>query len=176
MTSETELLGLFDEVFKRGNLDAFDWLVAPDAIDHNPAPGAAAGRAGMREALRALHAACSKPSVHIEDIVTEGDLVSVRWTMRATHKRRSIAATGTDILKFKNGQVIERWGSCDALGALLQLGIVVPAEGNFILNNEKAPGDAMGALELRRRRIRARIRKYVTQLQPNPSWALLGAA
>ncbi len=48
----------FGEAVNSGDLDPFDDLVAPNIVDHNPAPGQAAGPAGFK----GLAATCAVPS------------------------------------------------------------------------------------------------------------------
>ncbi len=68
-----------------------------------------------------------------EDMISEGDKVVVRSTMRGTHQGdfNGIAATGKTvnvsvmlIYRIHNGKIVEHWMNADSLGLLQQLGVV----------------------------------------------------
>ena len=69
-----------------------------------------------------------------EDMVAEGHLVAVRWSMSGTHNGSglmSIPATGQDfwgdIISFyriADGKIVEGWMVVDALAMMEQLGIM----------------------------------------------------
>ncbi len=69
------------------------------------------------------------------DSVTEGDKVAFRWLMSGTHEGESIgvaptgkriAVIGMDIVRIRNGEIIDYWGEFDVMGMLRQLGITPP--------------------------------------------------
>ena len=79
------------------------------------------------------------PDLHstIEDIVSEGDKVAVRWTMGGTHKgvhrgipstNRKMVAWGIQIYRFSNGKLKEVWERFDTLGTVQQLGTIPKLE------------------------------------------------
>lgn len=122
----------FGEAINRGNLEAFDELVATNSRDHDPAPHQAPGPEGykaffteMREAFPDLH-------VDVETMVADDDQVAFAYTLTGTHKGpfqghgptgRSIKVRGMQISKFADGKMTERWGSSDELGIMTQLGL-----------------------------------------------------
>ena len=117
-----------------GNIDAAVESFAPDAVDHDPAPGQPAGREGFKAFFTELTAAF--PDAHIEPahLVADDDNVAVAYTLTGTHEGefQGIAATGRKIEvrglqigRFENGQIVERWGSSDELGILQQLGVTL---------------------------------------------------
>ena len=120
------------ELINVGQVDAFaDTLFAPNAVDHDPAPGQAAGREGFRGFFHTL--ATAFPDAHLEPqtMVVDDDHVAFAYTLTGTHRGdfNGVAATGkrievrgVQIGRFENGQIVERWGSTDELGILQQLG------------------------------------------------------
>ena len=107
-----------------------DEVLAGDVLDHNPQPGQAAGRAGMRDEINLYHAAF--PDLHLtnDDIIISGNRAALRWSATGTHEgdqlgvpatHHTVHFTGIDILQIKNGQVVERWGEANALEVMQQI-------------------------------------------------------
>lgn len=125
---------ILNEVMRTGRFELLDGVLAPDAIDHNPVPGMAPGREGIKKAFAEGRRAFSEAHVTVEDMVAEGDKVACRVFVRMTHSGefQGLAASGTrvsqsgiDILRMVDGVVAERWGEFDELGMLRRLGAVV---------------------------------------------------
>ena len=71
----------------------------------------------------------------IEDLIVEGDKVWGRMTGRGTHKNqfgplpptgKRFEITVIDIMRFKDGKLIEHWGVPDRLALMEQLGMTPP--------------------------------------------------
>src|SRR5512142_848422 len=78
---------LYEEVWARHNLDIVDELVAPDIVEHNSLlPGQGPGREGYRQTLERIFSAFPDAQSTIEDLLAEGDKVTVRWSGRGTHR------------------------------------------------------------------------------------------
>jgi steroid delta-isomerase-like uncharacterized protein len=128
---------LYEEI-GRGNLDAFNELVAPDVIENEELPpGFTPDREGVKQFFAVLHTAFPDLRVEIEDEIAGADRVAYRVTFRGTHQGDflGIPATGKqvaygaiDILRFAGGKVVEHWGVADTLGLMQQLGAVPGAE------------------------------------------------
>lgn len=119
------------ENLNSGNIDAAVESFAPDAVDHDPAPGQAPGRDGFRQFFQTLAAAF--PDAHIEPahLVADDEHVSIAYTLTGTHQGefqgvpasgKRIEVRGMQIGRFENGQIVERWGSTDELGIMHQIG------------------------------------------------------
>ena len=111
----------YEEVFDEGNLDAADDFLAAGVADHE----------GFKKSLAALFAAFPDLSVALEDVVSAGDKVIVRWTDRGTHRGeflgvaptgRRVATTGITVFRFAGGKIAEQWTNWDTLGLTAQLG------------------------------------------------------
>jgi len=116
-----------------------DELIAIDAIDHDPAnPGVSPGPKGQKELLAKYTSAFPDTKFTLGDLIGDGDLVAVRWTVRGTHRGelqgiaptgRQVNLTGIMIARIANGKIAETWSNWDALGMLQQLGVAARAEG-----------------------------------------------
>lgn len=108
------------ECIEQGNLDSFNKLIAPDATNHAAQPGSPKGPATFIYFLNEiLRNAFPDLKVDILDQVAEGDKVTTRKLIRATHtgKLMGIAPTHkkvtiqiVDIIRISNGQYAEHWG------------------------------------------------------------------
>ena len=111
-----------DEFWSAGNLAAAAEIFAPTYVRHDP-DGPMIGI----EAIRGYGARIRSdfPDLHFtaDDLIAEGDLVAVRWTATGTHAptQRRVTFTGMDILRIREGKIVESWPSFDRLGIGQQL-------------------------------------------------------
>jgi steroid delta-isomerase-like uncharacterized protein len=121
----------FEEVLGGGRLDLLDELIAPDFVDHTARSGRSAGIAGIREVVRMFHTAFPDLTVTVEDQLTEGHRVAIRFMMRGTHTGpfagmaptgRHIAFGGMAMSRLVDSRIAEQWDQADMLGLLQQLG------------------------------------------------------
>ena len=118
-------------------------LTAEDLVDHNPLlpderPGVAqvalrTSAAGRNPDFEHLLGIFPDAEAKIEDMISEGEKVAYRWTGSGTHRGHflGIAPTGKrvrlegiTIARVVNDKVVEVWRHFDALGVLMQLGMV----------------------------------------------------
>ena len=125
-------LGKFAEAVNKGNFDLFQEAVAPECVDHDPASGQGRGPEGYRKFFSAMREAFPDLSVAPETMVADEESLAFAYTMTGTHQGvlMGIAPTGkkmsirrVQISKFRDGKMVERWGSSDQLGMLQQLGV-----------------------------------------------------
>jgi steroid delta-isomerase-like uncharacterized protein len=121
-----------NEAMRTGNVALLDEVIARNAVDHNPIPGQAPGRDGIKKAFGEFRAAFPDMRMSVEDMIAEGDKVACRIITRMTHRGdfqgipatgKEVTLSGIDILRFANGLLAERWGEFDNLGFLQQLGV-----------------------------------------------------
>jgi steroid delta-isomerase-like uncharacterized protein len=126
----------FGEAINSGNLEIMNDLVAPDAIENDPAPGQAKGAQGYIDFFTKLRAAFPDMKIAVETLVADEDNVAFAYTLTGTHNGdfngipatgKKIKARGMQISKFKDGQMVERWGSSDEIGILKQIGAEISA-------------------------------------------------
>src|SRR5262245_4693963 len=67
---------LAQEVFSKGNMQAFDEIFSDRYVNHNiPVPGIPGTKAGFRELVLATRKAFPDAQVQVEDVVAEDDFV-----------------------------------------------------------------------------------------------------
>ena len=108
------------EVIEKGDLAAFEEIMAPDFVNRTAAPGVSPGPDGMLFVLnQVLRPAFPDLRVEIHDQIAEGDKVTTRKTLRGTHRGtlqgvaptgRAIAIQVIDIVRLRDGRYAEHWG------------------------------------------------------------------
>lgn len=125
------------EAINAHDLDAIEQGFAVDAIDHDPAPGQALGAVGFRGYFAALFDAFPDLRTDVESTVANDDHVAIAYRLTGTHQGdflgvpatgRQIRARGMQIARYRNGRIVERWGSTDELGILAQLTRTHPSQ------------------------------------------------
>jgi steroid delta-isomerase-like uncharacterized protein len=125
-------LGKFAEAVNKGNFDLFREAVAPECVDHDPAPGQGRGPEGYRTFFSAMRVAFPDLSVGLETMVADEESLAFAYTMTGTHQGvlmgiaptgKKMSIRGVQVSKFRDGKMVERWGSSDQLGMLQQLGV-----------------------------------------------------
>jgi len=116
-----------------GHLGVIDEYVAPDYVGHDPSIPDLQGPDGMKEFVTGYLAAFPDARITIDEILAEGDLVTVRWSGRGTHQGdlmgisptgKQVTVSGISIARLTDGKVVEEWSNWDTLGMLQQLGVV----------------------------------------------------
>ena len=122
---------LFKQYWRDGNTDVFDEVIAPGFVNHTP--GMPVDLVGLKSAMPMFRAAFPDLMIEAEDIVAEGDRVTLRLANRGTHQGdlMGIAATGRPIVvseihiyRIADGKIVERWGVWDQMGLMQQIGAV----------------------------------------------------
>lgn len=120
----------FEAIYNQGDLDVADEIVATHYVNHNPLPGEAPGREGLKAFAAYLRRAFADLDIAIEDQVAEEDKVVTRFTISGIQqgefagippsgKLAKVSAIG--IHRICNGRIQECWLSWDALGLVRQL-------------------------------------------------------
>ena len=110
---------VFEEVIPAGDADrhARRWW-PPDFLDHDPLPGQPAGGAGGEYVVTTMHGAHPDLRFTIDDLVAEGDRVTIRWTLRGTNtgplfgrppSGRPVEYSAIVIFRIADGRLAERW-------------------------------------------------------------------
>lgn len=125
------------DTFNTGDTDALDELLAPD-YSHDGAIGPEQDRELHKERVRITKAGFPDVQYTIDQIMTDGDLVLVRWTFKGTHEGEyaglaptgvAVEVTGIHIHRIECGQIVETWNEGDALALYQQIGLVPTATG-----------------------------------------------
>ena len=122
-----------EEVQNRKDWAAYDELNAPDFVNLSAPPGVPADREGGKMFLTAFTNAFPDSHISVDDMIAEGDRVVTKKTMTGTHtgEFNGIPPTGkrveiqyVDILRVRDGRIIEHWLSMDQLDFMRQLGVI----------------------------------------------------
>ena len=125
---------VFEEVWNKGNLAVADEVWANNFVGH-AVPDEIKGPEGVRQFFSVFRSAFPDLQFTIEDQIAEGDKVVTRWTLRGTHEGefqgiaptgKQMAMTGITVQRIAGGRIVEGWTNRDALGMLVQLGVVPP--------------------------------------------------
>jgi predicted ester cyclase len=109
---------LFEHVIPAGEPAAMRDLVAADFLDHDPLPGQPPGLEGAEYVVSTMHGAHPDLRFTIDDLVAEGDRVTIRWTLRATNtgplfgrppSGQPVELAAIVIFRIANGKITERW-------------------------------------------------------------------
>lgn len=125
------------ENINHGKVDVIDKYYAPEFVAHPVGEDDIKGPEAYKQYLKGAFSVLPDFNVTIEDMVTEGDSVAFRWTLRGTQKGPflNIPASGKKVeiecISFyranKDGKFVEKNFICDNLGLLQQLG-AIPAK------------------------------------------------
>ncbi len=127
----------FGKAVNTNNLSDLHHLVAPQCVDHDPAPNQARGPEGYIALFAEMIAAFPDLAVAVEHLTADDDTVAIAYTLTGTHRGsfmgipatgRQITARGVQLARFDSeALMVERWGSSDQLGILEQLGAEIRA-------------------------------------------------
>jgi len=127
----------YRQAHEQNDMAALDAIVAADLITNSQIPNVPSGREGGKMVHQASRVAFPDGKTTTDDLIAEGDKVVERFTLVGTHKGefmgipasgKQIRVTGMSIFRIANGKIVEHWGENDAMGLLIQLG-VLPAPG-----------------------------------------------
>lgn len=133
-TNEQLFRIIIEDGFSKGDVTVFDRHASSDFVEHQYGfipPNAE----GVKQIIRSLHNAFPDFSMTVEDLVTDCDKVWGRMKARGTQKGqfgpmpptdKKFEITVIDIMRFKDGKLIEHWGVADRLALMEQLGMKPP--------------------------------------------------
>jgi predicted ester cyclase len=84
----------------------------------------------MRQAIALYHAVFPDLHLSTDDVLVDGDRAAVRWTATGTHEgdelgvpatHRRVTMTGIDIIRVRDGRIVERWGEFNGLDTMRQI-------------------------------------------------------
>ena len=122
-----------EEVQNNKDFAVYDELNDPDFVNLSSPHGIPADREGGKMYLSGFLNAFPDSQFTIDDMIAEGDRVATKKTFTGTHTADfgEIPATGksvtlqfVDIMRVRDGKIIEHWLSMDQLSFLQQLGVV----------------------------------------------------
>jgi predicted ester cyclase len=121
---------VIEEAFNKGQYDVLRRHFNPDFIEHQF--GLHATIEGMQGDIQFLRTAFPDFNLTIDEMAPDGDKVWVRMTARGTNlggfmgppNRKTFEIAVFDLLRFKDGKIVEHWGSPDRFAMLAQLGLL----------------------------------------------------
>ncbi len=126
-----------EEFYNQGHVERAAHFYAATYVHHDPAAPHVRDRDGLKETVRAFRAGCPDLHVTIDDLMAEGDKVTKRWTIHATHTGdlsgipptgKRITLSGLELFRLANGKIAECWNAYDNLSLLQQLGVIPTPE------------------------------------------------
>ena len=121
------------DALNAGDLTALGNVLADDVVEHEELPGLTPDKDGVIQFFQGCMAAFEGFRMNVEEIMAEGDKVSVRAVASGKHRGEfmGIPATGnelnvplSDYFRVEGGKVKEHWGVMDTGALLMQLGVV----------------------------------------------------
>ncbi len=128
--NQASLRRVIAEAFNKGNYSVLRDHFNPDFVEHQF--GLHATIEGMQGDIQFLRNAFPDFNLTIEDMVAQGDQVWVRMIARGTNRGgfmgppngKSFEIAVFDVVRFKDGKIVEHWGSPDRFALLAQLGLL----------------------------------------------------
>lgn len=120
-----------DEFQTKGDVGVARELLSDTLVNHSPPPGMAGTAEDVIQFFGALRQAFPDFRAEIHDQIAEGDKVVTRKTFVGTHRGEFFGIPGTgkeisigviDIVRVKDGKIVEHWNQVEMLGVMQQLG------------------------------------------------------
>lgn len=133
MTTEAnkQLLRQYHAAWSSRNTQTLRQLLAENCVNHNLATGETRGVDFEIEACEMWHKSFSEVYVSVEQVVAEGNKVTVYWQLRSVHSGRfleidatgkSVNVPGMEINRIEDGKIAEIWRLSDTMTLMQQLG------------------------------------------------------
>ena len=136
-----------ERVWGRGEVALVDANYAETVIDHMPVAGQPAGRAAMKDVVRAFRTAIPDLAMTLDDVLTCGDHGIDHWTLTGTNTAplfgvaptgKRVTISGIDMVRVADGRIAEIWHVEEMLQFAAQLGVDLPVD---IAPRRLAPSD-----------------------------------
>ena len=109
--SAKEIVQKWVEVWQEGDLAQIDEIFVPDYTVN----GNAIGVAGVKRAVEMFHNALSEMSIELNEMISEGNKIAVRWTVQGIHtgsflgvlpSGNPLTLTGINIYQVADGKIV----------------------------------------------------------------------
>ena len=110
----------FEEAWVKRNLAAVDEFMVPDYVEHQIPDGRLTSRDSLKQLLAMYYKAFPDMKSVLHDVLAQGDRVTHRWSVSATHlgdwlgippTGNHMTATGITIYRIVEGKAVEGWSS-----------------------------------------------------------------
>ncbi len=121
------------EILSGGNYELANELYAPDFVNHGQTRDV--GLAEDQAAARGWKSAFPDLVMTADELIAEGDLVTVLWSARGTNTGtgnglpatgKALTGRGITIWRIVDGRITEEWSAFDQLSIMQQLGLLPP--------------------------------------------------
>lgn len=128
-----ELLRHYHDAWSKGDLEQLRHMLDDNCVTHNLATGEERGVDFETEACAIWHQSFGDVQVHIQQMVAEGDKVTVHWLLTSTHTgdfmgieatQKPVHVPGMEINRVMDGRIAEIWRLSDTMSLMQQLGAV----------------------------------------------------
>jgi ketosteroid isomerase-like protein len=124
MDTKKLVLRYYDEVWRDGNVDAIDELLAPDHVDETPPPGFDGTRDAQKQIAVMMRDSSTDKTIEVLDVVVDGDRAAGVWRMAWTQigdlwgmipaDGKRIELEGIDYFQVRDGRIsrtrhVENW-------------------------------------------------------------------
>src|SRR6266705_1857502 len=125
------LVRRYVELYNTGSVALADEIIASDFVDHTH-PELKPGPEEVKHEVTAFRTAFPDAYIRIEDMISEGETVALRFILRGTHRGtfagipatgKEVTITGMDFIRIADCKLVELWSNQDTLGWLRQLGL-----------------------------------------------------
>ncbi len=120
------------ELWTKGNLELIDELCADDIVLRDPmTPDTVSGKDTVRQRIKEMPTIFSDSSINIDEVIVSGDRVVLLTTWKGVHTGsffgvkatgKTITCKSTEVLRIKNGKVVENMSYFDAYTLFQQMG------------------------------------------------------
>lgn len=128
-----DIVNKFYAALNARDYKAFDQVVAPNCLDHDPVPMQMPGGDGLKAQYQYVIAGFPDVKFKVEDVIADGDMVIARTTMDGNNTGFFMITPATGkkahwtahrMFRIQNGQIVETWQNVDVIGLMVQLGLV----------------------------------------------------
>jgi steroid delta-isomerase-like uncharacterized protein len=125
---------MHEALFASRDIVALDEFFSPDFVSHSIPPGLPSGVEGVRSFFAMFRDAFPDVEVSIDELVADGDKVAIATTISGTHEGellgvaptgRRVAVMGIDMVRIRDGKIVEHRGLTDMAGLMRQLGHIL---------------------------------------------------
>jgi len=119
---------LMEMVWKQGDLDAVDEMLAPDFVDRSLLPGQGSSREEYKQSVAEFYAAFAVADFTIEAQIAEGDMVVTKFSTRCIHRGKYLGVppsgevgqySSIKIHRIVGGKITDEWSEGSLLEVLL---------------------------------------------------------
>lgn len=122
----------FERVWNRRDLSAIEQMCQPHAIGHGLGDphGPPMGMNEFRTFHSLFTAAMPDLTVHVQDVLVDGDRTATRYHFTATHRgeglgvpasNKPVRVSGIAIVRWEGGKIAESWNEFDKAGLAAQV-------------------------------------------------------